>query len=145
MLPQVTLEGRAVTDPELRFTASGMAVAKFRMVCASRKKDPDDDSKWIDDKTLWMQVTVFKKQAENVVESVTKGAQVVVMGRLQTDEWTTDGGEKRSQVVCLADVVSVPLMFRTVAPSEGRAERTSAPVVEDPWATPAATSEEPPF
>ena len=146
MLPLVTMEGRAVTDPELRYTASGMAVAKFRMVCASRKPDPDNDGKWIDDRLLWMQVTVFKKQAENVAESIAKGNQVSVVGRLQTDEWETEGGEKRSQVVCLADQVSVPLMFRSVAPEEGRAERTSAPAAEDPWATPGVSaSDEPPF
>lgn len=140
MLPLVTLEGRVVADPELRYAATGTAVARMRMVCSSRKKD--EDGKWVDDKTLWMQVTAFKQLAENVVESVQKGDLVTVVGRIETNEWTTDAGEKRSNVVCLADSVSVSLQFRTVTHSG--AERASAPASDDPWAsTPGA--DEPPF
>lgn len=143
MLPLVTLEGRVVADPELRYSPSGMAVAKFRMVC-SKQKFNEETKKWEDDRVLWMPVTVFKKVAENVVESIQKGDLVTVVGRLQTDEWTTDANEKRSQVACVADSVAVSLQFRVVPHSAGRAERATAPAAEDPWATPTG-GDEPPF
>lgn len=143
MLPQVTLEGRVVADPELRFSPTGVAVGKFRMVCSSRKKN-EQSGEWEDDKTLWMQVTCFKRLAENLVESVEKGDLILVTGRLQTDEWTTDQGEKRSQVVCLADAIGPSLQFRTVPHGAGKAERVTSPPPKDEFAT-AASSDEPPF
>lgn len=148
MLPQVTVEGRMVADPELRYSPSGVAVAKFRVVASSRKKVTEDgEEKWVDDKTLWLQCTAFKRLAENIVESAQKGDLVVVTGRLQTDEWTTESNEKRSQIVCLADTVSLSLAFRTIPVGTGKAERSSAAPAEDPWASPApgASSDEPPF
>lgn len=134
MLPQVTIDGRMVADPELRFAPSGVAVGKFRVVASSRKQV---DGEWVDDKTLWMQVTCFKKLAENVVDSLVKGDLVVVTGRISTDEWTTDAGEKRSSVVMIADSVAPSLAFRTIPHSAGRAERSSGGEA-DPWASPAA-------
>lgn len=143
MLPVVTIEGRVVADPELRFAPSGVAVGSFRMVAASRKKN--EAGEWVDDKTLWMKVTCFKQLAENVAESLCKGDLVVVTGRLQTEEWEKDG-EKRSATVMVADTVSASLAFRTVPRSEEtRGERApaAAPAV-DPWSGGAST-EEPPF
>lgn len=133
-----------MNDPELRYSPSGVAVAKFRMVC-SKQKYNEETKKWEDDRVLWMPVTVFKKVAENVVESIQKGDLVTVVGRLQTDEWTTDGGEKRSQVSCVADSVAVSLQFRVVPHSAGRTERSTEAAAEDPWATPVAGGDEPPF
>jgi single-strand DNA-binding protein len=138
----VTVEGRMVNDPELRFAPSGTAVGKFRIVASSRKQV---DGEWVDDKTLWMQVTCFKQLAENCVDSLQKGDLVVVTGRLETDEWETEGGEKRSATVLVANNVAPSLMFRSVPHGEQRrAERTSAPA-EDAWSTPQGQSEDPPF
>lgn len=142
MLPLVTLECRVVADPDLRYSPSGVAVVKFRTVASSRKKT--ESGEWVDDKTLWMSVTCFKKLAENVVESIEKGDLVTVVGRLQTDEWEDKEGQKRSQTTMIADSVAVSLAWRTVPHGAGKAERSSAPAAEDPWATPVG-AEEPPF
>src|SRR6188768_607385 len=106
----VTMEGRLVTDPELRFSPSGMAVGKFRLVSDQKKKN--EAGEWVDDKTLWLQVTCFKTLAENCVDSLAKGDLVVVTGRLQTDEWETETGDKRSATVLVANNLGPSLMFR---------------------------------
>lgn len=145
MLPTVQMEARVVEDAELRFAASGVAVAKFRAVASSRKKITENgQEKWVDDKTCWISVTCFKKLAENVAESCTKGTLVNVTGRLQTDEWEDkETKQKRTAMSLVADTVSISLAFRSVS-GEQKAERSTAPV-EDPWSTPAGGTDEPPF
>lgn len=144
MLPTVTVpEARVVNDPELRFAPSGTAVGSFRIVCNGRKYE---DGKWVDDgKSLWLSITCFRQLAENVAESIRKGDLVSVTGKLQTDEWESEGGEKRSRTVMIADDVSASLKFRTVRHGEGQAERATAPEPDDPWATSGGSSDEPPF
>lgn len=141
-LPIVTVEGRMVVDPELRFAPSGTAVGRFRVVASSRKKN--ESGEWVDDKTLWLSVTCFDKVAENVAESLEKGDLVVVTGRLQTDEWETKEGEKRSQNVLIANSVAADLKFRTIKHGEGKTSRSSSRAGgDDPWAKP--EDDEPPF
>ncbi len=153
MLPVVSVEGRVVADPELRFAPTGTAVGSLRVVASNRKQV---DGEWVDDKTLWLQVTCFKQLAENVADSLRRGDLVVVTGRLQTEEWENQEGQKRSRDVLIADDIGISLKFRSVPHSSGRAERSSttsssAPA-EDPWSTAPASgassepvSEEPPF
>jgi len=145
MLPLITIEGRVVDDPELRFTPSGLALAKFRLVASSRKKN--EANEWVDDKTLWIDATCWRNLAENVAESIGKGDLVTVVGRLQTETWENKEGEKRSKISVTADSVAVSLQFRTIKHGEGRVERGPGGSREqDPWAsgTPAA-ADEPPF
>lgn len=144
MLPNVTIEGRVVADPELRFSPSGVAVGSMRIVAASRKQNPET-KEWEDDKTLWMNVSCFKTLAENVAESVAKGDMVVVTGRIFTDEWTSPEGEKRSAVKMNADTVSVSLQWRTVPHGGGRTERTSAPTGSTSAGPALPDDSEPPF
>jgi single-strand DNA-binding protein len=141
-LPMVTFEGRLGADPELRFTQGGTAVCSLRTVASSRKKEGDE---WVDDKVCWVDVTVFGKYAENVVESLVKGDLVYVAGRLQQETWEDrDTKAQRSKHVIIADEVSVPLRFRTIKHGEGRAERAAAPANDDPWGA-APAGDEPPF
>lgn len=133
MLPTIALEAVAVADAELRFAASGMAVAKLRVVASNRKKN-EATGQWEDDKQCWLDVTCFRQQAEHVAESVTKGTRVLITGRLVTEEWddkTT--GEKRSKIACLADTVALALTFNAANPV--KAERSQAPAADDPWST----------
>lgn len=143
-VPYITMEGRVVADPELKYSQGGMAHCKMRVVASSRKKNEQDE--WVDDKTFWVSVTAFRKLAENVAESIVKGDVVVITGRLMTDEWTTEAGEKRTAPSILADNVSASLLFRTV-----KAVQTTRSTGgdDDPWATPAPpaapATEDPPF
>jgi single-strand DNA-binding protein len=150
----MSVEARVVEDPELRFTAAGMAVGKLRLVASDRKKNPDS-GQWEDGKSLWIDVTMFKQLAENTVESVTKGDLVVVTGKLSTDEWTDrETGAKRSKITMVADTVAVSLAFRTVRHGEGRAARAGGQpsgqsVTDDPWSSapvsPRGFADDPPF
>ena len=150
MLPRITLEGRVVADPELRFGQSGTPICRMRMVAADRKKDQSGE--WVDGDTLWMDVTCFKQLAENTVESVVKGDLVIVTGKIRTEEWEDkDTGGKRSKVSMIADTVSASLQFRIIP--HGEARRTSAPAPANQAYGAAAPStysqapqgEEPPF
>lgn len=143
MLPQISMEGRVVNDPELRFAPSGTAVGSFR-IAANDRKFNRDTNEWTDGDPLFLSVTCFKQLAENCAESLRKGDLVVVNGKLQMREWETDGGEKRSRVEILADSVAASIRFRTVRHGEGQTERSKEPPAEDPWASPPA-SDEPPF
>lgn len=145
MLPRTFGEFTMVADPELRFTPSGMAVCNGRLVADKQKKDGDQ---WVDDKICWLSFTAFKKMAENIAESCTKGTKVMASGVLQTEEWedkTT--GEKRSKMVLVIDDFGVSVRFDTV--TVNRAQRmghqAAAPSPDnDPWAI-APSTDEPPF
>ena len=150
MLPRVAIECRVVAEPELRFSNSGVAVAKLRVVAADRRLN-QQSGEWEDGDTLWLDVTCFKKLAENVVESVAKGDLLLVTGKLKTDEWTDkDSGQTRSKVVLLADVVAASLQFRTIPHGERRAAPAAgAPPASSQYRAPAeqayAGADEPPF
>lgn len=121
VLPAVSMECNLAADPELRFAQNGTAVARLRTVANSRKRM--DDGTWVDDKTCWIDVSVFGKLAENVAESAQKGDMLTVVGRLVTDEWEDrESGERRSKLNLLADQVAVSLRFRTVRHSESHSE-----------------------
>lgn len=103
------LSGNLVADPELRFTQSGLAVASFSIAQNDKKKDGEEEVHYFD-------VTCFRRMAENVAESLTKGDKVSVQGTLRQRRWETDEGDKRSKVEVVADDVAVSLQWATAAP-----------------------------
>ena len=107
---QVMLVGNLTDDPELRFTPNGAAVANFRLAVTPRVRDGDS---WKDGETSFFRVNVWRQQAENVAESLSKGARCVVVGRLRTRSWETPEGEKRSSTEIEADEVAPSLKFAT--------------------------------
>jgi single-strand DNA-binding protein len=109
-LPEVTIEGRLTEDPTLQFSQGGMPIAKLNIAANSRKRVGEE---WVDDKVLFLRVTCFRTLAENICESLTKGDLVIASGRLQTDQWETPEGEKRSMTVMVANTVGPSLMFRS--------------------------------
>lgn len=148
MLPTITLEGRAVNDPELRFTAQGKAVANFRVAASESKKDAAGN--WEDGDKLFVNVAVWDQAGEAIAEHVGKGDKVVVTGRLFEREYETrDGGKGRSLEVkfaTVAKVVEAPRGERSRAPQQtsGYSQAPAQPAPQrDPWAT--APTEEPPF
>ncbi len=104
----VTVVGNVTRDPELRFAQSGMAIAQFGVAWNRRRQDQEDEVSFFD-------VTCFRQLAENVAESVRKGARVVVYGTLQQRSWETDQGDRRSKVEILADDVAPSLKWATAA------------------------------
>jgi single-strand DNA-binding protein len=102
----VTVVGNVTRDPELRFTQGGMAVASFGLAWNRRRQDQEDEVSFFD-------VTCFRQMAENVAESITKGARVVVYGTLQQRSWDNQEGERRSKVEILADDIAPSLKWAT--------------------------------
>src|SRR5579875_2524483 len=149
----VTIVGNLTNDPELRFTPSGAAVASFTVASTPRILDKATNE-WKDGDALFMRCSVWRQAAENVAESLTRGARVMVTGRLKQRSFETKEGEKRTVVELDVDEVGPSLRYATAkvtkaqrgggGPSYGGA---SAPVNDDPWSTPAPSGgvDEPPF
>jgi len=105
-----TLIGNLTDDPELRFTPNGAAVANFRLAVTPRVREGDS---WKDGETSFFRINVWRQQAENAAESLTKGTRAIVIGRLRMRSWETDAGEKRTVVEVEADEVAPSLRFAT--------------------------------
>lgn len=113
----ITVIGNATKDPELRFTPSGAAMAKFTVASTPRTFDKQSNE-WKDGATLYLPVTVWRKQAENVAESVTQGCRVVVQGRLAQRSYDDREGVKRTVYELEADEVAVSLRSATAQVSK---------------------------
>lgn len=147
MLPTVSGEFRVATDPELKFTPSGIAMLRITLVANSRKKEGDE---WVDDKTCWLRATAWRQMAESAAESIAKGDLVFVQGKMQTDEWE-DNGQKRSAMSLNIDEMGPSLRWnahrkieqerRSSSGSSSSSSSSSSPST-DPWA---AADSEPPF
>jgi single-strand DNA-binding protein len=110
MSNNVTLIGNLVEDPELRFTPSGVPMAKLRFAVNRRWRD--NSGEWQED-TSFFGGTVWRDQAETVAESLTKGTRVIVTGRLEQRSWETPEGDKRSVVEVAIDEVGPSLRWAT--------------------------------
>jgi single-strand DNA-binding protein len=108
---QVTIVGNLTDDPELRYTPNGAAVAKFRVAVNRRYKDQSGE--WKDGDTSYFTVNAWRTLAENVAESLTRGANVIVVGRLQQRSWETQEGDKRTVIEIEADEVGPSLRWAT--------------------------------
>ena len=118
----VTITGNATRDPELRFTPSGQAVTSFG-VAVNRRWQNRQTQEW-EEATSFIDVTCWAQLAENVAESVGRGARVTVHGRLEQRSWETPDGDKRSKVEIVADDVAASLRWATVQITKN--ERSSA-------------------
>jgi len=106
----VTLIGNLVDDPELRFTPSGIAMAKIRMAVNRRWRGQDGE--W-QENTSFFGGMVWREQAEQVAESLQKGMRIIVSGRLEQRSWETEAGDKRSIVEIQIDEVGPSLRWAT--------------------------------
>ena len=168
----ITLVGNLVDDPELRFTPSGAAVAKFRIASTPRTYDRQS-GEWKDGESLFLTCNVWRQAAENVAESLQRGMRVIIQGRLRQRSYETREGEKRTVVELEVDEVGPSLRSATArvnkttrggggsgggygssgSGSGGGGNSGGGAPADDPWAvsTPAggggggAFADEPPF
>ncbi|MCE3036052.1 single-stranded DNA-binding protein [Streptomyces sp. CMSTAAHL-2] len=91
----ITVIGNLVDDPELRFTPSGAAVAKFRIASTPRTFDRQTNE-WKDGESLFLTCSVWRQAAENVAESLQRGMRVLVQGRLKQRSYEDREGVKRT-------------------------------------------------
>lgn len=104
----ITLVGNLVEDPNLRFTASGQAVASFRVASTPRFLDKATNE-WKDGESLFLTVNVWRQAAENCAESLQRGMRVIIQGRLKQRSYETKEGEKRTVYEIEADDVGPSL------------------------------------
>jgi len=163
----ITLVGNLVDDPELRFTPSGAAVAKFRMASTPRYLDKTTNE-WKDGESLFLTCNVWRQAAENCAESLQRGMRVIVQGRLKQRSYETKEGEKRTVYEVEVDEVGPSLRNATAKVNKtqrggGGGGFGGTPAADnDPWASAApapassgggggggwnapGTSDEPPF
>jgi len=163
----ITMIGNLVDDPELRFTPSGAAVAKFRVASTPRYLDKTTNE-WKDGESLFLQCQIWRQAAENVAESLTKGMRVILSGRLKQRSYETKEGEKRTVFEVEVDEVGPSLRNATAKVTRTQGQRASGangnggatPAAaesfnDDPWAAAttssagggwgASTTDEPPF
>jgi len=149
-----TITGNLTTDPELRFTPSGHAVANFTIADTPRKLNKQTNE-WEDGETLFMRCSLWRDAAEHVAESLTKGARVVASGKLTSRSFTTKEGEKRTVIEMEVDEVGPSLKNATAKVSKaqrgsggsqgfggsqgaggaGFAPQQPGQAAEDPWST----------
>src|SRR5258705_12581657 len=91
----ISLIGNLTDDPELRYTPNGAAVANFTVASTPRFMDKTTNE-WKDGDTLFLRCNIWRQAAENVAESLTRGARVIVSGRLKQRSYETKEGEKRT-------------------------------------------------
>ena len=156
---QITLVGNLTNDPELRFTPSGAAVAKFTVASTPRYMDRQTNE-WKDGDTLFLQCQIWRQAAENVAETLTRGMRVIVSGRLKQRSYETKEGEKRTVFEVEVDEVGPSLRNATAKVTkttrQGGSGGFSAPTEtsDDSWSSTASVGggwksntadEQPPF
>lgn len=111
MLNRVVLIGRLTWDPELRYTANGVAVASFRLAVERpfTNQQGEREADFID-------IVVWRQQAENVANYMKKGRMVAVEGRLQVRNYENQEGRK----VRVSEVVADNVRFLPTGGSGGQ-------------------------
>jgi single-strand DNA-binding protein len=108
----ITVVGNLTDDPELRFTPSGAAVAKFRIASTPRTLDRQS-GEWKDGEPLFLACNIWRDAAEHVAESLQRGTRVIVQGRLRQRSYETREGEKRTVYELEVDEIGPSLRYAT--------------------------------
>jgi single-strand DNA-binding protein len=160
----ITVVGNLTDDPELRFTPSGAAVSNFTIASTPRMFDKATNE-WKDGSALFLRCSIWRQAAENVAETLTRGARVIAQGRLVQRSYETREGEKRTVVELQVDEIGPSLRYATAKVTKATRSDASGgggggfgssgstgqrKAQDDPWATSPATaggspSDEPPF
>lgn len=91
MLNKILMIGNLTRDPELRYTASGTAVATLGLACNRKYKGKDETMK---EEVCFVNIVVWGKRAENCQEHLHKGSPIFIEGRLQSRSWDKPDGTK---------------------------------------------------
>lgn len=130
-LNKVLLIGGLGKDPEIRYTASGTAVASFSVATTERYKNKSGE--W-EDKTEWHNAVLWGKMAELAGEHLAKGKQIYLEGRLQTRKWQDKDGRDRYTT----EVVGERMQF--LSPKSSGGQQQGGGRTQDPQGY-----DEPPF
>ncbi len=169
----ITVVGNLTDDPDLRFTPNGAAVANFTVASTPRFFDKQTNE-WKDGEALFLRCSIWRQAAENVAETLQRGARVIVQGRLKQRSYETREGEKRTTFEVDVEEIGPSLKYATAKVTKTSRSGTggagngasgnsygggndpwatpaSQPAgggqagASDPWASPAGSTDEPPF
>jgi len=133
-MTQVTIIGNLTADPELRFTASGAAVAGFTIAHTARVKK---DGEWVDGEAVYLRCTLWREAAENLCDSLAKGSRVIATGKLKQRSYEASGGEKRTVVELEVEEIGPSLRWAVAKPQKMARAGTKSPRTDvkddDPW------------
>lgn len=124
-LNKVLLIGNLTRDPELRYTPSGTAVTDLRLAINNTWTGKDGQKR---EDTVFVDVTLWSRQAEVASEYLSKGRPVFIEGRLQLDQWEGKDGQKQSRLRVVAQSMQ---MLGSRGDSSGRPGRSATPVGAD--------------
>ncbi|MEU4648609.1 single-stranded DNA-binding protein [Nocardia fluminea] len=108
--PTLPLVGNLSSEIELTFTPSGVAVAHFTVASTPRVFDRNT-GQWRDGDPLFLRCNIWREAAENAAESLSRGARVLVMGRLKQRSYETRDGDKRTIYELEVDELGPSLRF----------------------------------
>ena len=160
----ITVVGNLTSDPELRYTQNGLAVANFTIASTPRNFDKATND-WKDGDALFLRASVWREFAEHVAGSLSKGARVIATGRLKQRNYETKEGEKRTSFEIEVDEIGPSLRYATAQvtrttgggggsrgqvqggdePWAASAPADSAPASGDVWNAPGTFNDETPF
>lgn len=123
-LNKVFLAGNLTRDPELRYTASGTAIATLSLAVSNNFTAKDGTKK---EEVVFVDVTAWGRQAETCGEYLSKGSSVLVEGRLQLDRWETNTGEKRNKLKVIAQRIQFLSTKKKGAGAAGAAPESAVP------------------
>jgi single-strand DNA-binding protein len=131
---KVILIGRLGKDPELKYTPSGAAVAKFSIATDETFKDKTGEQQ---KRTEWHNIVAWNKLAEICGEYLTKGKQVYIEGRIQSRQWEDQSGNKRTAYEIVAQQM-------TMLGSKSDSDRSSMSDTRSAAASAGSTAEQSP-
>lgn len=108
-MARIEIAGTLGKDPELKFVNGKngqFAVAEFSIADSQREFK---NGEWVDGATVWYKVSVLGKQAESVVDALSKGTRVEIVGTLKVTEYTAKDGTVKQGFEIKADKITLPL------------------------------------
>lgn len=106
-LNKVLIAGNCTRDPDVRYTQSGTALTKFGIASTRYFRDPKATSGEWKEETCFVNVVAWAQLAERLGDTLKKGTAVLVEGRLTSNSWETEDGQKRTSIEIRADAVQV--------------------------------------
>jgi single-strand DNA-binding protein len=149
----ITVVGNLTSDPELRYTQNGLAVANFTIASTPRNFDRQANE-WKDGEALFLRASVWRDFAEHVAGSLAKGSRVIATGRLKQRSYETREGEKRTAIELEVDEIGPSLRYATAQVTRasgggggqggggprGQVSGGGARQNDDPWGAPGTSS-----
>ena len=133
---RVMLIGNLGKDPEVRFTPSGRAVARFPLATSEVWNDQEGQRQ---ERTEWHNVVVWGKQAESCGQYLAKGRQVYVEGSIRTRQYDDKDGNRRY----ITEIIAQRVQFLGGGGRGAEATRgAAAPTEEAPAGAPGAAEDD---